>query len=100
MRLVSTLQRSSIPLDPGHALQIVPRQRTAGQPITWTGQGLVRVQDGAGLRFIVDTLPSSMDYQLVIRYEPEVISQIPDLLLLQATLTSGDQPLTPSAGAV
>lgn len=69
---VFIVQRSSIPLDPGHALQIIPRQRTAGQPITWTGQGLVRVQDGAGLRFIVDNLPSSMDYQLVIRYEPEV----------------------------
>lgn len=71
-RVVSTAQRSSIPLEPGHALQIIPRQRTAGRPLTWTGQGLVRVQDGAGLRFIVDNLPSSMDYQLVIRYEPEV----------------------------
>lgn len=68
----SVVQRGSIPLDPGHPLQIIPRQRTTGQPITWTGQGLVRVQDGAGLRFIVDNLPSSMDYQLVVRYEPEV----------------------------
>ncbi|XP_029687706.1 laminin subunit beta-4 isoform X3 [Takifugu rubripes] len=67
-------EQRSIPLDPGHALQIIPRQRTAGQPITWTGQGLVRVQDGAGLRFIVDNLPTSMDYQLVIRYEPEAPS--------------------------
>uniref|UniRef100_A0A3Q4B398 Laminin subunit beta 4 n=1 Tax=Mola mola TaxID=94237 RepID=A0A3Q4B398_MOLML len=63
--------QSGIPLDPGHALQIIPRQRTAGQPVTWTGQGLVRVLDGAGLRFTVDNLPSSMDYQLAIRYEPE-----------------------------
>ncbi|XP_037624636.1 laminin subunit beta-4 [Sebastes umbrosus] len=63
-------QRYSLPLEPGHALQIIPRQ-TAGQPITWTGLGLVRVLDGAGLRFTVDNLPSSMDYQLVIRYEPE-----------------------------
>lgn len=69
---VSLPQRSSIPLDPGQALQIIPRQRTAGQPITWTGQGLVRVLDGAGLRFIVDNLPSSTDYQLMIRYEQEV----------------------------
>lgn len=69
---VSARQQSSIPLDPGHALQIVPRQRTLDQPITWTGLGLVRVLEGAGLRFTVDNLPSSMDYQLVIRYEPEV----------------------------
>ncbi|XP_019113332.2 laminin subunit beta-4 [Larimichthys crocea] len=67
-------QHSTIPLDPGHALQIIPRQRTADQPITWTGLGLVRVMDGAGLRFTVDNLPSSIDYQLVIRYEPEAPS--------------------------
>ncbi|KAM9352424.1 laminin subunit beta-4 [Symphorus nematophorus] len=66
--------QSSIPLDPGHALQIIPRHRTADQPITWTGLGLVRVLEGAGLRFTVDNLPSSMDYQLVIRYEPEAPS--------------------------
>ncbi|XP_067447150.1 laminin subunit beta-4 [Thunnus thynnus] len=65
------VQHSGIPLEPGHALQIIPRQRTPEQPITWSGLGLVRVLDGAGLRFTVDNLPSSMDYQLVIRYEPE-----------------------------
>lgn len=68
----SVLQQNTIPLDPGNALQIIPRQRTADQPITWTGLGLVRVLEGAGLRFTVDNLPSSMDYQLAIRYEPEV----------------------------
>ncbi|XP_070829105.1 LOW QUALITY PROTEIN: laminin subunit beta-4 [Chaetodon trifascialis] len=67
-------QPNSIPLVPGQALQIIPRQRTAGQPITWTGMGFVRVLQGAGLRFTVDNLPSSMDYQLVIRYEPETPS--------------------------
>lgn len=72
LMFVCVLQHSTIPLDPGHALQIIPRQRTADQPITWTGLGLVRVMDGAGLRFTVDNLPSSIDYQLVIRYEPEV----------------------------
>ena len=62
----------TIPLEPGSALQIVPRRRTADEPVTWTGPGFVRVLDGAGLRFTVDNLPSSLDYHLVIRYEPEV----------------------------
>ncbi|KAK0144068.1 Laminin subunit beta-4 [Merluccius polli] len=61
----------SIPLDPGSPLQIVLRPRTADRHITWTGPGFVRVLDGAGLRFTVDNLPSSLDYQLVIRYESE-----------------------------
>uniref|UniRef100_UPI003AAF4A91 laminin subunit beta-4 n=1 Tax=Centroberyx gerrardi TaxID=166262 RepID=UPI003AAF4A91 len=64
-------QGKTIPLDPGSALQIIPRRRTADQPVTWTGPGFVRALDGAGLRFTVDNLPSSLDYQLVIRYEPE-----------------------------
>uniref|UniRef100_A0A674AJP4 Laminin subunit beta-1 n=1 Tax=Salmo trutta TaxID=8032 RepID=A0A674AJP4_SALTR len=66
----------SIPLDPGSALQIVPRERTPDVPITWTGPGFVRVLDGAGLRFTVDNLPASLDYHLVIRYEPEVRATI------------------------
>ncbi|KAM9854866.1 laminin subunit beta-4 [Aulostomus maculatus] len=67
-------RQSSIPLYPGHALQILPRQTTADQPITWTGLGLVRVLEGAGLRFTIDNLPSSMDYRLIINYEPESTS--------------------------
>ncbi|XP_069572970.1 laminin subunit beta-4 isoform X2 [Brachyistius frenatus] len=70
-RLARRRRQNSIPLDPGHALQIIPRQRSPDQPVTWTGLGLVRVLEGAGLRFTVDNLPSSMEYQLVIRYEPE-----------------------------
>lgn len=40
--------------------------------IDWTGLGLVRVLEGAGLRFTVNNLPSSTNYQLVVNYEPEV----------------------------
>nr|XP_046250599.1 laminin subunit beta-4 [Scatophagus argus] len=82
-------QQSSIPLDPGHALQIIPRQRTADQPVTWTGLGLVRVLEGAGLKFTVDNLPSSMDYQLVIRYEPEAPSDWLALVFI-TTVSRGD----------
>ncbi|XP_058502469.1 laminin subunit beta-4 isoform X2 [Solea solea] len=67
-------QQSSIPSDTDHTVQVVARQRPTNQEVTWTGLGLVRVLEGAGLRFTVDNLPSSMDYQLVIRYEPETPS--------------------------
>uniref|UniRef100_A0A8C1RC31 Laminin, beta 4 n=1 Tax=Cyprinus carpio TaxID=7962 RepID=A0A8C1RC31_CYPCA len=41
-------------------------------PITWTGPGFVRVQDGAGLRFNVRNIPATLHYYVVVRYEPEV----------------------------
>ncbi|CAJ1055766.1 laminin subunit beta-4 [Xyrichtys novacula] len=76
--------------DPGHTLQIIPRQRSAGHPVTWTGLGLVRVLEGAGLRFTVDNLPSSMEYQLVIRYEPEAASDWLASISI-TTLSPGDR---------
>ncbi|XP_047453457.1 laminin subunit beta-4 isoform X2 [Mugil cephalus] len=83
-------QQSVIPLDPGHALQLIPRHRSTDPPVTWTGMGLVRVLEGAGLRFTVDNLPSSMEYQLVINYEPETPS---DWLasVSSITLSPGDE---------
>ena len=72
---IGFIQQRTISLEPGNPLQIVPRQRTADRHVTWTGPGFVRVQDGAGLRFTVDNVPSSLDYQLVVRYEAEVQKQ-------------------------
>ncbi|XP_075996664.1 laminin subunit beta-4 [Genypterus blacodes] len=92
-------QGQSIPLDPGHALQIIPRQRTGNQPVTWTGPGLVRVLDGAGLRFTVDNLPTSMDYQLVIRYEPESTSDwLASVSVVPLTPTSNSCSDDPTGG--
>ncbi|KAI7811799.1 laminin subunit beta-4 precursor [Triplophysa rosa] len=61
----------TISFEPGLSLQIIPRQRTPDKPVTWTGLGFVRVQDGAGLRFTITDIPSTLDYYLVVRYEPE-----------------------------
>lgn len=45
---------------------------SAGRMVTWTGLGFARVRDGAGLTFRVDNVPYAMDYELLLRYEPEV----------------------------
>lgn len=45
---------------------------SAGRMVTWTGSGFARVRDGAGLTFRVDDVPYPMDYELLLRYEPEV----------------------------
>lgn len=45
---------------------------SAGRMVTWTGLGFARVRDGAGLTFRVDNVPYPMDYELLLRYEPEV----------------------------
>uniref|UniRef100_A0A7M4F527 Laminin subunit beta 4 n=1 Tax=Crocodylus porosus TaxID=8502 RepID=A0A7M4F527_CROPO len=52
-------------------LDIVFRQPLPGKPVTWTGSGFARVSNGAGLRFIFNNIPFTMDFDIVIRYEPE-----------------------------
>lgn len=52
-------------------VEIVPREHT-GHMITWTGLGFARVRDGAGLSFYIDNIPYPMEYDILLRYEPEV----------------------------
>uniref|UniRef100_A0A8C1T9L1 Laminin, beta 2-like n=1 Tax=Cyprinus carpio TaxID=7962 RepID=A0A8C1T9L1_CYPCA len=48
------------------------RERQPGQMVTWTGPGFARVKDGAGLEFSISNIPYAMEYDIMIRYEPEV----------------------------
>ncbi|KAK6480575.1 laminin subunit beta-1 [Huso huso] len=52
-------------------VEVVRRERVPEQMVTWTGPGFARVRDGAGLVFTIDNIPFSMDYDVMIRYEPE-----------------------------
>uniref|UniRef100_A0A8C9VHC6 Laminin, beta 2-like n=1 Tax=Scleropages formosus TaxID=113540 RepID=A0A8C9VHC6_SCLFO len=52
-------------------VKIVHRERIAGRMVTWTGPGFARVKDGAGLVFKIDNIPFAMEYDIMIRYEPE-----------------------------
>lgn len=40
--------------------------------VSWTGPGFARVKDGAGLVVAIDNIPYAMEYDIMIRYEPEV----------------------------
>lgn len=55
------------------AVSVVFRQPSTGRSVTWTGPGFARVPSGAGLRFAINNIPFAMDFDITIRYEPEVL---------------------------
>ena len=51
---------------------MIIREPIPGRENTWTGPGFMRVFEGDTLTFRVDDIPKSLEYDIFIRYEPQV----------------------------
>lgn len=60
--------------DPGDSqvLEVVERPVTNRESPSWTGPGFVRLREGQEVEFLVTSLPKAMDYDLLLRLEPQV----------------------------
>ncbi|KAE8752609.1 hypothetical protein FOCC_FOCC000731 [Frankliniella occidentalis] len=61
--------------------QVVTREPTPGGHDSFTGIGFMRTFENSDLNFTIDDIRSSMDYDIVIRYEPQLPNGWEDVLV-------------------
>lgn len=51
---------------------MVEREPPTDHPASWTGTGFARMLEGGWVEFHVNNVPFSTEYDVIIRYEPQV----------------------------
>ncbi|XP_048357993.1 laminin subunit beta-4 isoform X2 [Sphaerodactylus townsendi] len=73
-------------------LDIVIRELIPGKTVTWSGPGFVRVLSGTGLSFTINNIPFAMEFNIIIRYEPESLEDwVANIFVKSSNITGSEQ---------